>query len=165
MTRIYRMALLSVMATMGEVGAFHSHFGLPCVSNIDCTTTYEYCNFNEGAGTCAHKDLWPMEPLEFWGMLFVFGIIWITNIAGLGGGGIVVPISVIFFKFDAKNAIALSNFSIFASSTQRWILKRNTPHPLKNGKGLLVDYNVGVLMLPGIISGVSIGSTINLLTP
>lgn len=30
-------------------------------------------------------------------------------------------------------------------------------HPLKNGTGTLVDYNLSIIMLPSIISGVSFG--------
>lgn len=32
------------------------------------------------------------------------------------------------------------------------------PHPLKNGKGLQIDMGISSIMLPMIISGVSIGS-------
>jgi hypothetical protein len=65
-----------------------------------------------------------------------------------------MPISIIFFRFDPKNAIALSNFSIFLSSIIRFLLNAHKPHPLKKGKGLIVDHNLSVLMLPMIISGV-----------
>ena len=43
-------------------------------------------------------------------------MLWLANTAGVGGAGMVVPIAIIFMKFDAKNAIALSNFSISISS-------------------------------------------------
>lgn len=84
---------------------------------------------------------------------------------GIGGGGVVVPIAMLFFKFDAKNAIALSNFSIFLSSLIRFFANSNRPHPLKNGKGLLVDHNLAILMLPLIVSGSSIGVILNILLP
>jgi len=77
----------------------------------------------------------------------------------------VLPISMIFFKFDAKNAIALSNFSIFLSSGSRYLINMNKAHPLKDGKGVLVDLNLGLIMLPLIISGVSIGVVLNILMP
>lgn len=85
--------------------------------------------------------------------------------AGIGGGGVVVPISMIFFQFDAKNAIALSNFSIFLSSFIRFLANAHRPHPLKNGKGLLVDHNLAILMLPLIVSGSSIGVILNIWLP
>jgi uncharacterized membrane protein YfcA len=30
----------------------------------------------------------------------------------------------------------------------RWILNAKLSHPLKNGKGILVDYSISSLMLP-----------------
>lgn len=84
---------------------------------------------------------------------------------GIGGGGVVVPIAMLFFQFDAKNAIALSNFSIFLSSLIRFFANAHRPHPLKNGKGLLVDHNLAILMLPLIVSGSSIGVILNIWLP
>ena len=83
----------------------------------------------------------------------------------MGGGGVVLPIAMLFFQFDAKNAIALSNFSIFLSSLIRFLSNAHRPHPLKNGKGLLVDHNLSILMLPLIVSGSSIGVVLNIWLP
>jgi len=103
--------------------------------------------------------------LEFWGFLAVIAILVITNVAGIGGGGTVVPVVMIFLRFDAKNSIALSNFSIFLSSLIRYIINSSQSHPLKNGTGILVDMNLAILRLPLIISGVSIGVILNILMP
>lgn len=102
-----------------------------------------------------------MRESEFWGLILTFLLLWLANMGGVGGGGILIPIGVLCFGFNTKESIALSNFSIFLSSLQRWLLNSGKPHPLKNGKGLLVDYNLGMLMLPGIISGVSFGVILN----
>jgi len=48
---------------------------------------------------------------------------------------------------------------------QRYLLNSGKPHPSKNGTGLLVDYNLAIVMLPGIISGVSVGGIIHRLLP
>ena len=98
-----------------------------------------------------------MNVLEYWGYIFVLLWLWLSNMGGIGGGGVVVPISMIFFQHDAKNAIALSNFSIFLSSLIRYIANARKPHPLKKGRGVLVDQNLAILMLPLIISGSTFG--------
>ena len=77
----------------------------------------------------------------------------------------VVPIGIAFFKLDPKNAIALSNFSIFLSSAMRYLLNAPKSHPLKNGTGILVDMNLALIMLPLIISGVSFGVMLNMIMP
>ena len=96
----------------------------------------------------------PLKSEEFWGMLAVIVFLWIANMGGLGGGGIVMPICLIFFKFDPKNSIALSNFSTFLAAILIYILNANKSHPLKKGKGIIVDMNLIIIMLPMIISGV-----------
>lgn len=95
-----------------------------------------------------------MTEMEFWGMAGVFGALWFANLSGAAGAGLIVPISIIFFHFDPKNAIALSNFSVFVSSITRLLYLRNEPHPLKRGTGKVIDYNLLVLMIPSIVSGV-----------
>jgi uncharacterized membrane protein YfcA len=106
-----------------------------------------------------------MKELELWGMISIFACLWLANMGGVGGGGMVVPLGIGFFKFDPKNAIALSNFSIFLSSAMRYLLNAHKPHPLKNGTGLIVDLNLAVIMLPLIISGVSFGVILNIIMP
>jgi uncharacterized membrane protein YfcA len=106
-----------------------------------------------------------MKQQEFWGMVMVFAVLWVANMGGIGGGGMLVPVCMIFFRFNATNAIPLSNFSIFLSSVQRCLLNSKKSHPLKNGTGLLVDYNLAIVMLPAIISGVSVGGIIHRLLP
>ena len=81
-------------------------------------------------------------------------VVFITNVGGVGGGGIIMPVVMAFFKIDSKNAVALSNLSLSIASTIRFILNANRPHPLKNGKGLLIDLSLTSIILPMIVSGV-----------
>ena len=55
--------------------------------------------------------------------------------------------------------------SVFIASLVRFLINSAKPHPLKNGKGLLVDINVMVIMLPMIVSGVSFGVIANVASP
>lgn len=55
--------------------------------------------------------------------------------------------------------------SVFTASLVRFLINSSKPHPLKNGKGLLVDINVMVIMLPMIVSGVSFGVIANVASP
>ena len=49
-----------------------------------------------------------LDYLGSWGILIG---LFVANIAGLAGGGIVIPLCMAFFGMDTKNGIALSNFS------------------------------------------------------
>ena len=92
-------------------------------------------------------------------------VICLANTGGVGGAGTQIPILLGMFKLGTKYAVPLSNFSIFLASFIRYILNSSRPHPLKNGTGLLVDYDYGIIMLPGIISWVSFGGIVHSLMP
>lgn len=76
-----------------------------------------------------------------------------------------IPISMIFFGFDTKQAIGLSNASICVASICRYFFNFNKSHPLKNGNGVLVDYNIASIMLPMIVVGATIGVMFNKMLP
>ena len=98
-------------------------------------------------------------------MILLCYILCLANTGGLGGAGTQIPVLIGYFKLGTKFAVPLSNFSIFLSSFIRYIVNSGRPHPLKNGTGLLVDYDFGIIMLPGIVSGVSLGGIVHSLMP
>ena len=48
-------------------------------------------------GTCQRKDLFPILPLEIIGAVVIFLAIWFINLGGNQGGGMVVPLAMVFF--------------------------------------------------------------------
>jgi hypothetical protein len=47
--------------------------------------------------SCVHKDLFPLYPKEWIGT-FVFSLFMlVANVAGIGGGGIAIPLAIYFF--------------------------------------------------------------------
>ena len=106
-----------------------------------------------------------MLELELWGLIFVSIVLFYTSLGGISGGGLCVPVFLAFMRFDAKQAIGLSNASICIGGLLRVFYFANEPHPLKNGKGLLIDHNLAVLGLPLIIMGVSFGVLLNIIVP
>ena len=72
-----------------------------------------------------------------------------------------IPILIVFYGFDIKSAIGISNATIFVSAICRYVQNLGKSHPRKNGTGVLVDYNVAIVMLPSIVIGVIIGGIVN----
>lgn len=97
--------------------------------------------------------------------IIVVCIVTFTNAGGLGGGGVIVPLMMGLYRFDTKNAVAISNFATPWSAFVRFIKNTGESHPLKNGKGILIDYNICTLMLPSAIVGASIGTIVNQMMP
>jgi uncharacterized membrane protein YfcA len=58
---------------------------------------------------------------EFFGVIVLSIAIALSNMGGIGGGGVVVPFTMSFFGFNTKEAIAISGFSIFCSALVRYI--------------------------------------------
>ena len=99
---------------------------------------WEICKMahDEITGVCEHKPIFPLKEREFWGFISAMFVLAFANLGGTPGAGLVVPVSILFLKFYVKNAIALSNFSVFLSGFIRYVLVYKKPHPLKDGKGV-----------------------------
>ena len=149
------LALCAEYPRMGEV----------CITDADCFKDFEYCKTDEDEFTCEHKDLFGLNGIEIAGIFFTILILATSNSGGLGGGGSMIPIIIIFFGFGTKQAIGLSNASIAISSICRYFFNSKKSHPYKNGKGVLVDYNIASLMLPMIVVGATIGVMLNKILP
>ena len=138
----------------------------PCTSDADCFDDYESCG-TDGLteGKCEHKDVYPANALESIGGYVVIFILCASNMGGLGGGGAVIPLAMIFFGFNTKESISLSNASLCVASICRYFVNWPKTHPYKNGTGVLVDYNIASLMLPMIVVGATTGVMVNKVLP
>lgn len=159
----------------------------PCIDDLDCLADWELCDTSLhasvdhdahfdlkedlngdlviGNGVCEHKEVFPMFGSEFFACFLVIFLLAFTNTGGLGGGGIIVPTMMGLFRFDTRNAVSISNFSIATSTAVRYFMNLREPHPLKSGNGTLNDYGVTLLMLPSIVIGASLGAIVNLSLP
>ena len=55
-----------------------------------------------------HKAFWPLERIEYLGTFLLVVILMLTNAAGVGGGGAILPI-MLLFGFTANVAVAMSS--------------------------------------------------------
>lgn len=93
-----------------------------------------------------HKDLFPLNSSDYWGLTFVTLGLLIAASGGIGGGGILVPLLILVFGFSPKHAIALSNFTIVGSSITNMVLNVPKRHPKANRP--LVDWDLILVMEP-----------------
>ena len=85
--------------------ALRSSMRLSCESDADCLRDYETCELSQGAGgpgdgICIHKRAFPMLFVEFAGCFVISIALFVTQLGGIAGGGIVIPIMLSFFRFD-----------------------------------------------------------------
>lgn len=100
---------------------------------------------------------------EFTGLLILSVAIALSNMGGIGGGGVVVPFTMSFFGFSTKEAIAISGFSIFCSALVRYFYQFHDRHPEKDA--VIIDYGLATIMLPSVMMGSMIGVLANQALP
>ena len=120
---------------------------------------FEICSNHK----CKHKEVFPIFPIEFVGVLILALIMTISIMAGIGGGGVVVSFSMIFFSFSTKSAIALSGITILACSITRFIFNIKQKHPEKDA--VVIDYGLATVMLPTVLMGSLVGVFFNVVFP
>ena len=171
--KVFTTLSITLLLTHTALGANYPRLDEKCTTDADCFEDYEVCKgatskldeVDVDSGTCEHKDVWPMTAMEWVGNFVTVIVLLVSNCGGLGGGGAFIPVAMIFYGFNAKQAIGLSNASICVASIIRYIVNFKKSHPLKEGKGVLVDYNVASLMLPMIVVGATTGVMINKILP
>ncbi|CAK9086637.1 Sulfite exporter TauE/SafE family protein 1 [Durusdinium trenchii] len=102
-----------------------------------------------------HKELLPLDISDFL-CFFVAGTSQILAAGGgVGGGGILVPLYMLFLRFRPRHAVALSNITVLGgamANTGVNLLRRD-----ENGRSL-IDWNIIVMMEPATIGGTIVGS-------
>ena len=84
--------------------------------------------------------------------------------AGVGGGGIVTPLCMVFYGFFTKDAVAVAAFATFAATLGSFVTSFKQKHPQKKST-VLIDYGLTCIMMPSTLAGAQIGSFILLVFP
>ena len=112
---------------------------------------------------CKHKTIFPIYPREFLGIIILPILLALANVGGIGGGGVIIPITMACFEFTTKEAIAISGFTILAGAVARFTMDINKKHPEKDAT--IVDYGIIIVMMPLVLAGSFIGVLVNLSFP
>lgn len=102
--------------------------------------------------------------LEFFGEIIIFMTAMLAAASGIGGGGLFVPLFILFFNFSAKQAIALSNGSIFFNSATKYVMSYSAKNPLYPWQPQ-IDYNIAIIFNPMMLFGAFIGVFLNTIFP
>lgn len=136
---------------------------IQCGSNI-CHSPFSTCVVDDsGTKSCLHKNLFPMYPMEIVGIVVLSILMMLCTVAGIGGGGVTVPLLSVFFSFEFKEATAISGFSILICSITRYVYNFKQMHPEK--KAVVIDYGLAIVMLPTVMMGSFIGVIMNAMLP
>lgn len=102
-----------------------------------------------------HKDFFPLAMGDVLCFLVAGFSLMVAAGGGVGGGGILVPLYMLFLGFRPRHAVALSNFTILGgalANTMVNVLRRD-----ESGQSI-IDWNIIVMMEPATIAGTIVGS-------
>ena len=87
----------------------------------------------------------------------------LSVMAGIGGGGIIVPLLIAFYDLRTKEAISISGFTILLGSITRYLVTLKERHPDKDATA--IEYGLSNVMLPTVLVGSITGVMFNELFP
>ena len=109
-------------------------------------------NVCSSSGVCEHKGVYPFLKTEIIGIIVLPLLLGMANIAGIGGGGVVIPLAMGCWGFSTPAAVAISNSTVFLGSIIRYLgfsIKEQHPHADKT----VIDYNIASIMMPAVFLG------------
>ena len=149
-------ALVDLLSSSSFAGMYGAK---SCTVDADCGDAYKICH----ESTCKHKRIFPIKGLEIAGTIVLTILMALAVMSGIGGGGIIVPLLMVFYKLSTKEAIAVSGFTILTGSVCRYILTLNQRHPDKDAP--CIEYGLSNVMLPTVLVGSITGVFFNMLLP
>lgn len=114
---------------------------------------------------CVHKDLFPPNINDLTMTILIFIASLFTTIAGIGGGGLLIPIYMMIGQFGTEDTIPLTVITIAGSSLIRMIILFNKRHLNQTVKRYLIDYGAIFLIVPFDGNTAFIGLILNTICP
>lgn len=138
-----------------------------CISNKDCYDKYACLEnpINTGAKMCVPRDFvahWSKFDMVCTVLIVITAML--SAAAGLGGGGVYVPLTILFIGFKTSEAVPLSQAMVLAGAIVNVSMLMNDRHP-KHPERPKIAYDVVMLLNPGLAGGVIIGVLAHLASP
>ena len=134
-----------------------------CYKDSDCSNyPYDICHTENNF--CTRKPLFPIFPMEIAGIVALCILSIIASAAGLGGGAFIITVMLGLFKFDAKQAIAMSNGMMFLNNFAVSVMAMREKHHHEKHKPL-VDMNLALIFITPMLAGAFSGSIVAVLVP
>jgi uncharacterized membrane protein YfcA len=140
---------------------------LECQVNRDCDEKFKCVTSEIGAGRkmCIPRDLatqWAWREVVCTVLIVITAML--SAAAGMGGGGVYVPLLLLLLGFSTKEAVPLSQAMIVGGAVVNVLMFSGDRHP-KYPTRPRIDYDVIMMMNPGLAAGVTIGVMCHLISP
>jgi len=138
---------------------------LECQVNRDCDEKFKCITSTTGRRMCIPRDLaaqWHWREVICTILIVITAML--SAAAGMGGGGVYVPLLLLFLGFSTKEAVPLSQAMIVGGAVVNVLMFSGDRHP-KYPSRPRIDYDVIMMMNPGLAAGVTIGVMAHLISP
>lgn len=137
-----------------------------CNSTKDCSAdrTCEPDPNYDDQHVCLHSDLFPLTGRSIAGGAVLLCAMTLAASAGIGGGGLNVPVLMIIFNFTPKEATVLSNSAVFGNTLSQFVINLRRPQPNDASKPL-VDFVAVLMLTPAQLGGGNIGVILETILP
>lgn len=109
------------------------------------------------------KQFLPLDAMNVLGLLVMALMLVIATLAGVGGNVVILPVCLIFFRFEPKIAIAHTSMFAMVSSLTRVLFEKAEERIIN--KPALSNYHIAMIAGPPSVLGAFLGTTMNALSP
>lgn len=138
---------------------------LECQVARDCGEKFKCTASTTGRMLCIPRDLaaqWAWREVVCTVLIVITAML--SAAAGMGGGGVYVPLLLLLLGFSTKEAVPLSQAMIVGGAVVNVLMFCGERHP-KYPNRPRIDYDVIMMMNPGLAAGVTIGVICHLISP
>ena len=157
-----RPAVSLILASLLLAGHQASLNSAPCESSEECKQIYN-SHYECDKNLCI-REHYSYSSREVFGFGLIIIISCITNSGGVGAGTVIVPVYVAYLSFVSSDAVHLSRITIFAGALIGYFVNWKQ-RGAKNKDRLLINYNLGAIMIPLHLGGAEIGVIIGRFLP
>jgi len=138
---------------------------LECQISRECGEKFECISSTTGRKLCIPRDLaarWAWREVVCTILIIITAML--SAAAGMGGGGVYVPLLLLLLGFSTKEAVPLSQAMIVGGAVVNVLMFCGDRHP-KFPHRPKIDYDVIMMMNPGLAAGVTLGVICHLISP
>jgi uncharacterized membrane protein YfcA len=136
-----------------------------CKTDADCHID-NVCQDN----SCIHKKVFPIDNNDIFGFILIIIGSALSNAGGIGGkfktkigGGLYIPILILVLHFYIHEGVPVSKLMTLSGAFISFLMNFRLRHPTRGT--ISIDYNIALLMVPGLLYGTLFGINLNIVTP
>ena len=153
-----RFLLLTLIFTALFAIATTAETGDICQTDDQCPALHSCTD-----SVCIHKTLFPLSAREIIGTALILFMSSLLTAGGVGGGAAYVPYIMLLFEVDLQKAITYAYACAFGGglgNISNTIFLKNP-----KTKRFMINYDVNLIILPALMSGVLLGSVLQRIFP